>query len=410
MITFEEAQRLIQENIPAPKEETQALLSALGSVTAEDLVSPIPSPLFDNSAMDGFVLRSEDTANASLDKPVLLKICGVIKAGDCAVKAIKEKEAYRIMTGALVPKGGDVVVPIEKATIQREFIFVDKPLSRGWNIRRQGEELKRGDTAVRKYSIVNPGVVGFLSSLGKTQVKVFKKPRVSIIATGTELVKPGLALPQGKIYDSNSSMVNAAVLEMGVYPILVRRLDDNPKRMKKVVGFALKESDIVILMGGVSVGDYDFVKSLLAEAGVNTIFWKVSQKPGKPMYFGKKDQTLVFGLPGNPASVFTCFYEYVYPTIRRFMGYPYPYLDVRHLPLREEVKSDPDKTLFLKANVRFGDGQRPEVVPLRHQASHMISSLCQANAILVVPRSEKPIGKGELALVHSLPNFAELVS
>ena len=270
----------------------------------------------------------------------------------------------------------------------------------------RGEELKEGETAVSKNSIVNPGTIGFLSSLGQTEVKVFKKPRLSLIATGTELVPPGRPLRPGKIYDSNSSMIYAAALEMGLCPVMVRRLDDNPNRIKRVAAHALKESDIVIFMGGVSAGDYDHVKALLAEAGVETIFWKVNQKPGKPMYFGKKGERLVFGLPGNPASVFTCFYEYVYPAIRRFMGFQNPPLRSGFFPLQESVKADPEKSTFFKAKIDLSNG-RPEVLPLRHQASHMISSLCQTNGILVVPPSNRVFEKGEKGLVHALPTVWE---
>lgn len=402
MITFEEAQRLIQDNVPPPREESLSLFEALGCVVAEDILSLLSLPVFDNSAMDGFVLRSKSVENASAEIPVLLKICGAIKAGDAGSPEVGAGEAYRIMTGARVPFGGGTVIPVEKAIVQGNFLCVTQPWPRGKNIRYKGEELKEGDIAVPKNSVVNPGTVGFLSGLGKKDVKVFKKPRLSIIATGSELVPPGRPLGPGKIYDSNSSMIYAAALEMGLSPVLVRRLDDNPNRIRRVVNHALKESEIVILMGGVSVGDTDHVKKLLAEAGVQTVFWKVSQKPGKPMYFGKKGDRLVFGLPGNPASVFTCFYEYVYPAIRRFMGFQNPYLPSGLFPLRESVKADPEKATFLKARIDLSNGP-PEVLPLGHQASHMISSLCQANAILVVPPSDKVFEKGDKGLVHALP-------
>ena len=247
--------------------------------------------------------------------------------------------------------------------------------------------------------MINPGTVGFLSALGIDRVKVYQTPRVALITTGSELVTPGNMLGTGKIYDANTPMICAALLDMKIRPVFIRRVkEDQLTLMKRIVDFSLNESDIVIVMGGVSVGDFDPVKKILADTGVETIFWKVSQKPGKPLFFGKKDKKLVFGLPGNPASVFTCFYEYVYPAIRQSMGYANPYLSSEFVELTQAIKPDTDKTLFVKSRV---------VTPLKNQKSHMLSAFCEANSFVVVPGSEKIVEKGEKVKVHTLPYAME---
>ena len=401
MVTFEEAQKLIAQNNPPSKKEEIFVSAALGCVSARDIRSPLDLPLYDNSAMDGFVFRSEDTSGATAERPIFLNICGVIKAGDNGVARCAKQDTYRIMTGAPVIKGSDTVLEKEKAVIRDDRLVIDAPVPKGRNVRFKGEEIKKRERVLPKDSVINPGTIGFLATMGMDKISVFRKPAVSLIATGSELTVPGSPLRPGKIYDSNTAMIQAALQEMRVRPTLIRRVNDDPKIIQKVVHFALRESDIVILMGGVSSGDYDFVKEILQKADVQTIFWGVKQKPGKPLYFGRKKEHLVFGLPGNPASVFTCFYEYVYPAIRRFMGHANPYLRSEERPLCETLQPDPTKYLFIKA--KTGCTEESGVHPLKRQKSHMISSLCETNSFVVVPNSETVLEKGQRVLVHSLP-------
>ena len=406
MISFKEAQKLIEENDSLPKKTEEVFISAaLGYVNASDIKSPLELPCYDNSAMDGFILRSEDTLNATAQDPVFLDIRGAIKAGDHLTVTLGKKETYKIMTGASVIRGGNTVIPKEKTAVEGNFLIVREPVTKGGNIRFKGEEIKKSELVLPEGSVINPGTIGFLATMGIKKIQVYKKPKISLIATGNELIAPGNPLRPGKIYDSNTSMVQAALDEMRIRPVFARRLDDKPKIIRRIIDFALRESDIVILMGGVSVGDYDYVKDQLAKAGIETIFWKVSQKPGKPIYFGKKGNKLVFGLPGNPASVFTCFYEYVYPAIRRTMGYRNPYLLSEKLPLKTPLKPDPEKLLFIKSKIEYNGVKT--IVPLKHQKSHMISSLCMADSFMVVPCSDKMIEKDESVLVHSLPYALE---
>jgi len=403
MITVKQAKKLIARNCPKPKVEGLSLSEALGCVLAEDIRSPLPLPNHDNSAMDGFVLRQRATVKATTENPVYLNIKGVIKAGDFVKRPLQMNESYRIMTGAAVLKGGDVVLPVEDAEVEQNQLVITKPLGKGRHIRYQGEEIQKGDKVIEKGTLLSPGVIGFLASLGKDKLKIYPKPSVAVIATGSELVAPGKKLSPGKIYDSNSILVSSLVKEMGINPSSVKRIGDNPRQLRQVIRRVLNKSEVLILTGGVSVGDYDYVKDILEEFGVKKIFWKVRQKPGKPIYFGKTKRTLVFGLPGNPASVFTCFYEYVYPALGRMRGRAELSLLEEKVNLGMEIKPDRSKVQFLKGKVS-ANGAGKAVESLRHQGSHMLSSLCQSNCLIVVEPGEHNLRKGESVVIHHLPN------
>lgn len=397
MISFEAARSILESHCQALPTEHLPLLAAAGLVSSEDILAPVSLPLFRNSAMDGFALSSEATQNASAASPVRLHVMGEIVAGQAPTRLSKSEQTYRIMTGAPVPRGADAVLEKEKAVIEGDFLKISLPVPAGRHVRQPGEEIQKGALALPKHSLLHPGTIGFLASLGLDRVPVFAKPRVSVITTGSELECPGKSLEPGKIYNSNSAFLMSALMQMKITPILVRQVKDHPKLIRRVLGFALKESDIVIATGGVSAGEHDFVKMLLEEAGVETLFWKVSQKPGKPIYFGQKNGTLVFGLPGNPASVFTCFYEYVYPAIRLRMGHKQPYLAESGAFLAESLKADPGKSVFLKGRV-----SKHAAKPLAKQQSHMLSTLAETNALLVVNRVEN-LKEGDAVTAHWLP-------
>ncbi len=402
MIGVQEARDLIGQNCVPLRTEKTSITASLGRVLVRDIVSPIPLPLFANSAMDGFVLDAKETQNASPETPVLFRLTGDLRAGDVPPGRLKPRTAKRIMTGAPVPDGENTaVLEKEKAVLQDGFLAIKTPLECGRNVRYPGEELKKGELAIAKDTVVNAGTVGFLATMGIHRVNVYGMPKVSIITTGSELLPPGASLRRGKIYDSNQAMLQAALHEMRIPPFFIRRAGDEPKTIRKVVAFALRESNVVVLTGGVSVGEYDHVKSILAGAGVQTVFWKVRQKPGKPLYFGKKGSKLVFGLPGNPASVFICFYQYVYPAIRKLMGYKNPYLPRYEASLRGEIRPDSEKSIFMKGLVELENAKI--ATPLSKQQSHMLSSLSEANALLVIPGSSEILREGDSVLVDTLP-------
>ncbi|OGX03128.1 MAG: hypothetical protein A3G87_07105 [Omnitrophica bacterium RIFCSPLOWO2_12_FULL_50_11] len=404
MISFQQAQRLIEKNTPGPKRQTIRVADSLGYVIAEDVKTPFPLPQYDHSAMDGYVLRSRDINSASKKNPIFLKIAGALKAGD-PPKFLPPKKAYRIMTGALIPRGGNAVLLKEEATVEGKDLVITKRVAPGAHIRLRGEELKKGAQVVFNGTVIHPAVAAILASLGKGKVQVFARPRVSVIATGSELIQAGTKLTRGKIYDSNSVMISSALRLLGVEPFLVKTVQDRPGILRKIVRKALRSSDLVILIGGISVGDYDYVKDILRGLGVRQIFWKVNQKPGKPIYFGKRRNVIVFGLPGNPASVFTCFYEYVYLAIRSMSGFVNPGLRTEKQKLSKAVASDRQKLVFLKAKVQPSQNGRA-VTPLPHQGSHMISSLCDTNALVLIPPNGRGVKKGEKVVTHVLPFLA----
>jgi len=402
VISVLEAQRLIQKNTPIPQAQCVGLLESLGSVLARDVVSPVNLPLADNSAMDGFVLSSKDTENARLEKAIPLKIVGCLQAGEAPRRNLRSGTCLRIMTGAWIPRGADTVLAKEDAVIEGEYLVLRHPVVPGQHVRCRGEEIKKGKKVLFKDTPLHVGSLAFLASMGIKKLHVFRKPRVSVIATGRELISPGRKLSVGKIYDSNTTLMSACLKEMNLSPIELLKVSDDPQKIKRAIQKTLKKTDILILTGGVSVGDYDFVKAMLKACGVRSIFWKVNQKPGKPLLFGKKDQTLIFGLPGNPASVHLCFYEYVYPAIRRFMGHKEMYLAREKARLLKAIQKPSDKWRFLKGAVSYDD-QTPVADTLSHQGSHMLSSLCSTNAFLVVP-PHRQMKQGDWIDCHLLPS------
>lgn len=401
MITVEQAQHLIETNIPPLRKKKVALQDALGFILASDIRASVDLPVADNSAMDGFVLASCRTHSARKG-PLFFRICGDIKAGDTKKRSVRGLETWRIMTGALIPRGADTVIPKEEAIVKGGFLRVDRFIPPGQHIRRQGEEIPRGRKILKKGCLIHPATLGLLAMVGKDRVDVFEKPRVSLITTGNELVRPGRSLRSGQIYDSNAFMIQAGLEQLGIHPFAVNSIKDNPVLLRRIVASRLEQSDVLILMGGVSVGEYDYVKLVLKEAGVRTIFWRVRQKPGKPLYFGKKGGKLVFGLPGNPASAFTCFYEYVFPAIRLIAGFRHPYLPQERRKLGVSVKPDPKRTLFLKAKT-IDNGTERTVIPLGYQGSHMISSLQDADCFLRIPPSRQTVREGQKVRVDFLP-------
>ncbi len=321
MISAPEAQKLVAEHGLEPREEEIFLAASLGRVSARDVTAPIPQPVFDYSAIDGYGLRALDTSAASSERPAVLKLKGTVKTGDRKSPPLERGCVCRIMTGCIIPDGVDAVAAKEHTEIDGDRLIVRAPVARGLNVHYRGQEIKKGQTVLRKGALIQPGTVGFLSAMGIGRIIVYQAPRVSLISTGNELAPSGRPLSEGRIFDSNTPMIAAALEDMRIRPVFTRRLSEQPALIKKVIRFAVKESDIVVLMGGVSGGGFSRVKKVLTEEGVKIVFSRSSQKPGKSLYFGKKEGHLIFGLPANTANAFTCFYEYVYPAIRRAMGY-----------------------------------------------------------------------------------------
>ena len=393
MLNVTEAKTIILEYAKHLPPVNIGLSRAAGMVLAEDVYASIDIPAYAQSSMDGYAFSFTDL---EANKP--LKIEGVIAAGSNEAVTLSPGNAIRIFTGAPVPVGGDTVVMQEKTKVEDDRLYIeDGNMKQGLNVRAKGSEIKDGDLAVAKDSLLTPAAIGFLASLGVTEVLVYPNPSVSIIVTGNELQTPGQALQPGQVYESNSYSLQAALKQLHITEVKLYHAEDTLEKVSQVLNDALQKSHVIFLTGGVSVGDYDFVAAAAAENGIEKIFHKIKQKPGKPFYFGKKENKLVFGLPGNPASVLTCFYEYVEPAIRQMIKQKTG-LKMMKVPMAESFNKAAGLTHFLKG---FYDGTT--ATPLHAQESYRLSSFANANCLIKIDEAATVCGKGEIVEIHLLP-------
>jgi molybdopterin molybdotransferase len=397
MITVEEAKEILIKNIfPISKKTKTKIADALGCSLAEDIYASINLPPFDQSNVDGYAVRF------SASSKNIWKVVDEIKAGDNPSLQLKVGEAVRIFTGAFVPKGSDLVIMQEKIIRNGNTISYTEilPLKKGEHIRIEGAQIKKGDLALNKGILLNPAAISFLNALGLTEVTVFNKPKIALIITGNELQAVGSDLETGKIYESNSSALQCALISMGLNVDKLIFVKDDKNSLEKAVADGLSDADMLLISGGISVGDYDFVKEVLKENCTETLFYKIAQKPGKPLFFGKNKNTFIFGLPGNPASALTCFYEYVYLALRKMQGRENIFLNKLQLPILKNVSKKKGLANFLKAKIK---GESVE--PLEGQESFIMKSFGEANAFIYLPMEKENIEAGERVEVHLLPEF-----
>ena len=382
MISVSEALRFIKDHSKMNKVVSKSIEKALGLVLANDVLSDINMPPFKQSSMDGYAFAHSDSKT--------YKIVGEIQAGNAKDIELSEGEAVRIFTGARVPNLADTVVMQEHVIRQNDQFSIDILPKKNANVRPLGEQIETGDIALRKGSVLNEAALGFLASLGVGKVDVYERPKVSILVTGNELQKLGDELKLGQVYESNSVTLKMALHRIGIKKVEIARVEDDLNQTTKAIKKCIRKSDIVLISGGISVGDYDFVKQALENNGVNEIFYKVNQRPGKPLWFGTKEKTKVFALPGNPASSLSCFYLYVLPLLRTQMGRTHCHLPRLIATAKQDLKNTTGKTLFLKGNVIDG-----KATLLTGQASSMLKSFAVSNALLVLPENIELIKKGE---------------
>lgn len=386
MITVSQAIEKIKEATIALNIIQATVSEGLHKVLAEAVSSPIYMPPFDQSAMDGYALG--DTASKSY------QLIGEIKAGDDASEVTLTKgQAIRIFTGAVVPKGTITVAQQEIVERNENSIQLTSSIAENKNIRPKGEQIQEGQLALDKGTLITPATVGFLYGIGIDKVKIYATPKIAIIATGSELVSPGEKLKPGQIYESNSFALKAAIETLGVKATIVS-VKDNYKTTRDAIKEAIENNDLVLTSGGISVGDYDFVGEAFQEIGVNEHFYKVQQKPGKPLFFGKKNETSVFGLPGNPASALSCFYVYVMPTIKKIMGQINAFDQKENATLTSSYSRKGSFTHFLKAHI-----QNNQVTILNAQSSAMLSSFAAANCLACFPGEQENWNTGDLITV-----------
>lgn len=393
MIPFEEALSIVLEKTKQLPTESLSLNRLSGKILAENICTKFPLPLFDNSAVDGYALRAEEYTTTSTDMPVILNVTQTIRAGESGLEPLQAHQAIRIMTGAQIPPGADAVVMREEVEAPGG-LFIRNPVTSGANIRRRGEELQEGITVLKSGTRITPPVIGMLATLGLPTAKVCATPRITFIVTGDELKQPGEELSPGQIYDSNGPALTAAAASIGIENIRVRYAIDQREQLKATVAAALDLSDIVVTLGGISVGDYDFVREVNSDLGVQEYFWRVAMKPGKPTFFGEVTSSetckLVFGLPGNPVAALVTFAMLVRPAIRVMMGDHEPVPPRLTARLERSVRKKEGRLEFVRGRYSESAGVR-HVIPVKGQESHMVSGLAAANCVIVFPREEAVI-------------------
>jgi molybdopterin molybdotransferase len=415
VISVEEALEKVLSYVEVLEPEQKPILGCLGQVLAEDVYSTIDIPPLDNSAMDGYALRAEDTCGAGESSPVYLAVVGEVAAGYMPTKEVRPGTAIRIMTGAPLPEGADAVVRFEDTDeVNRKSsggdlsqIGILCQAKKGWNVRGRGEDIAKGNLILKKGKVLRPQEIGVLASLGRSTALVIRRPIVAILATGDELTGVDQPLAPGKIHDSNTYTIAAEVSRYGGIPKILGIGRDTVRSLTEKIDRGL-DADMLITSGGVSKGDYDIVKDVLAEHG-EVGFWTVCMKPGKPIAFGvmkkveggKKGKVPHLGLPGNPVSSMITFEQFARPAILKMMGKKILAKPVIRAIIEDDVVNTDGRRLFARVNVTKRGGQYYASVP-GPQGSGILTSMARANGLAVIPESSRRVKAGDMVEVQML--------
>ena len=392
LLTIEDAQRLILERVRPLPVETVSLGDAAGRVLAEAALARVDLPPFASSAMDGFAVRSGDV-------PGMLPIVARIAAGRPSDRALNAGEAMAIATGGVVPEGADAVVPIEVVVEEDNTVTVGDAVEPGRHVRPRGGDVTAGAEVVAAGTRLTPTRVGALAAAGVADVRCGSRPRVAVLATGTELRRPGEELRPGELYEANGVLLEAALRRDGAVVERLPAVEDDEDAHRRALERGL-EADVLVTTGGVSVGPHDLVRRVGAALGVKEVFWRVAVKPGKPISFSVRGDTLVFGLPGNPVSTLVGYELFVRPAVLALQGLADPLPAFMSGRLARPINRDPARDELVRARRTLGpDGALLD--PLTGQESHMIVQSAAADALLLVRR-----GEGELAAGDDVPYLA----
>ena len=416
MISVEDAREKILEHFVTLDSKSVHILDSMGLVVSESIKSPLNIPPFNNSAMDGYAVISEDTKLASSDHVVNLKILETIKAGSVPSEKVIKGTASRIMTGAPIPEGADSIVPFEDTTeldwninSDKSFVGIKYPGNVGANFRESGKDLSIGDVVVEKFSILTPSLIGLLASVGLEQVKVIRPPVVSILSTGDELVEPGLSIEPGQIFDSNTYSIYSSVLQLGAIPKIIGIARDNRQSVIDMIEKSL-DSDFVISSAGVSKGDYDVVKDVMGEMG-NLNFWSVNMRPAKPLAFGKlkthKSFVPIIGLPGNPVSSLVAFEQFCRPAIRKMMGKTINDRKIIKAKLVDSIENYDSRRVYARVIVESKNGVNVATTT-GDQGSNILTSMAKANGLAICPENIERVLPGEEVDVILLDDSVDL--
>jgi molybdopterin molybdotransferase len=400
MISVEKALKTILASARLMGTEKINILDAQRRAIAENIYAGRDIPSVDNSAMDGYALRAADTKGATPKKPVWFKIIEEIPAGKIPRKKLRSKEAARIMTGAIIPGGADAVIRQENTRREGNLVAVLTPVARKTDIRFAGEDVRKGELVIHKNSVLGAAQIGMLAALGKKSVLVYKKPRVAIMATGDELVDIDTNPSPGKIVNSNSYSLATLVDDCGGVPVILGITRDNKSALKQKFSTALK-NDVIISSGGVSVGDYDLVKDIMANMGNSMYFWQVAMRPGKPLAFGAIKGVPLFGLPGNPVSTMVSFEQFVRPYLLKIQGHRNIFRPVLKAISAENLEKKAGVKNFLRAIVKR-EKDKYIVKTTGNQGSGILKSMVTANALIILGEKETKIKKGDKVTVQLL--------
>lgn len=416
MISVEDAREKILEHFVTLDSKSVHILDSMGLVVSESIKSPLNIPPFNNSAMDGYAVISEDTKLASSDHVVNLKILETIKAGSVPSEKVIKGTASRIMTGAPIPEGADSIVPFEDTTeldwninSDKSFVGIKYPGNVGANFRESGKDLSIGDVVVENFSILTPSLIGLLASVGLEQVKVIRPPVVSILSTGDELVEPGLSIEPGQIFDSNTYSIYSSVLQLGAIPKIIGIARDNRQSVIDMIEKSLN-SDFVISSAGVSKGDYDVVKDVMGEMG-NLNFWSVNMRPAKPLAFGKlkthKSFVPIIGLPGNPVSSLVAFEQFCRPAIRKMMGKTINDRKIIKAKLVDSIENYDSRRVYARVIIESKNGVNVATTT-GDQGSNILTSMAKANGLAICPENIERVLPGEEVDVILLDDSVDL--
>jgi molybdopterin molybdotransferase len=398
-IELEEARRQALDRAAALAAEEVPLRAALGRHLAEDVVADAPVQGFDNSAMDGYAVRAADTAAASDSAPARLAVTGESRAGHPAAATLAAGEAIAISTGAVLPAGADAVVRVEDSRREGDRVLVEATATPGLNVRRAGEDVAAGETVISRSTRLGPAELGVLAALGRDRVRCHRRPRVSVLTSGDELVAPGKPLGPGQVHDSNSLSVPALAAAAGAELASVAWTPDDPGATEDALAAAL-DADVAIVCGGVSVGEHDHVKAALERLGVEEVFWRVALKPGGPTWFGVRGETLVFGLPGNPVSAMVTFLLLARPALIALGGGEPESRRVR-ATLATAYEKKPGRLHAVRCRLDPGeDGWLAH--PAAHQGSHVLTSMLGADGLALIPAASGDLPAGAAVEVELL--------
>lgn len=395
MPTYEEARSIVLSSVAPVGTERVETGRALGRTLAEDVAAPWPLPFCDNSAMDGYAVRADDCRG-----PARLKITGYLPAGGTGSAVVTPGGAVKIMTGAPIPVGCDAVIPFEETEVSDGHVFVKGRVTVRQHIRFRAEDVREGDVVLQAGTPLRPPEISMLASLGKTFVPVYRKVRVAVLSTGDELIELGEAPSPGMIINSNSPAIAAAVREAGAESLLLGIARDDLESHAAKISEGLK-ADALITTAGVSAGDRDLVREVLAGLGVASRFWRVDIKPGGPTAFGMKDGKPVFSLPGNPVSALVTFEAFVRPALLRMMGRRRVVRPLVKATLTGEVRKKPGKVNFLRVGIEVRDGEY-FATSAGDQNTGILRTMVLSDALAVLPADKTSFAAGEKVDVHLL--------